>query len=63
MTGVCLVYVWFVTLGSFVVKRGYRHLIDCKAGRDKSYFRLGWDWMDRCRHLNLPWNLRFQLYL
>ncbi len=63
MLGVCLVYVWFIALGSFVVKGGYRHLIDCKARRDKSYFRLGWDWMDRCRRLSLPCNLRFQLYL
>ena len=37
MLGVCLVYMWFVALGSFVVKRGYRHLIDCKARQDKSY--------------------------
>jgi len=63
MLGVCLVYVWFVALGSFVVKRGCRHLIDCKARRDKSYFRLGWDWMDRCTRLNLPWTLRFYPYL
>ncbi len=59
MLGVCLVYVWFVALGSLVVKRGYRHFIDCESRRDKSYFRLGWDWMDRCRRLNLPWTLRF----
>ena len=45
--GVCLVYVWLVSLGSWVVKNGLRHLVDRKDRRDKSYFRLGWDWLER----------------
>ena len=46
--GVCLVYVWLISLGSWVVKNGLRHWVDRKDRRDKSYFRLGWDWLERC---------------
>jgi hypothetical protein len=56
---VCLTFVWFITLGSWVVKRGFRHLIDHKSRRDKSYFRLGWDWIERCLRLNHPVPIRF----
>lgn len=45
---VCLVFTWSITLGAWVVKRGFRHLIDHRSRRDKSYFRLGWDWLARC---------------
>lgn len=51
MLGVCIAYVWLISLGSWVVKNGYRHLIDRKDRRDKSYFRLGWDWVQRCLRL------------
>ncbi len=57
--GVCITFVWFITLGSWVVKRGFRHFIDHKSRRDKSYFRLGWDWLERCWRLNQPLPLRF----
>ena len=56
---VCLTFVWFITLGSWVVKRGFRHLLDHKSRRDKSYFRLGYDWMERCLRLNQPVPIRF----
>ncbi len=46
--GVCLVYVWLIALGSWVVKNGKRHLVDRRDRRDKSYFRLGWSWLKRC---------------
>lgn len=59
---VCLTFVWLITLGSWVVKRGFRHLIDHKSRRDKSYFRLGWDWLKRCMRLNQPLPLRFKPY-
>lgn len=62
LLGVCLAYVWLISLGSWVVKRGLRHFIDRKSRRDKSYFRLGWDWLARCRRLHLPIPLRFQPY-
>jgi len=54
MLGVCIAYVWLVALASWVIKNGYRHLIDRKDRRDKSYFRLGWDWLRRCFRLGLP---------
>ena len=60
--GVCLAFVWFIALGSWVVKRGFRHFIDRKDRRDKSYFRLGGDWVRRCTRLNLPLRLQFSPY-
>ena len=63
MLGVCLAYTWLISLGSWVVKRGYRHLIDRKDRRDKSLFRLGWDWIERCCSRNLPFRLQFIPYL
>jgi hypothetical protein len=56
---VCITFVWFMSLGSWLVKRGLRHLVDHKSRRDKSYFRLGWDWVERCLRLGLP--IPFQL--
>jgi hypothetical protein len=56
---VCLTFVWLITLGSWVVKRGWRHLLDHKSRRDKSYFRLGWDWIERCLRLQEPVPIRF----
>jgi len=49
--GVCVAFVWLISVGSWVVKRGKRQFIDCKSRRDKSYFRLGWDWIARCLRL------------
>jgi hypothetical protein len=60
--GVCMTYVWLIALGSWVVKRGFRHLLDHKSRRDKSYFRLGWDWLRRCVRLGQPLPLRFLPY-
>lgn len=59
---VCLVFVWFITLGSWVVKRGFRHFVDHKSRRDKSYFRIGWDWLKHCSRLNNPIPLHFLPY-
>lgn len=60
--GVCITFVWFICLGTWVVKRGYRHFIDRKDRRDKSYFRLGLDWLKRCKRLNEPFKLHFRPY-
>ena len=60
---VCITFVWMITLGSWVVKRGFRHFLDHKSRRDKSYFRLGWDWIERCLRLNQPVPIRFHPYL
>lgn len=59
---VCINFVWFIALGVWIVKRGWRHLLDHRSRRDKSYFRLGLDWLDRCFRLNDPVPLRFTLY-
>ena len=56
---VCLVFTWLIILGAWVVKRGLRHLIDHKSRRDKSYFRLGWDWLARCLRFADPIPIRF----
>lgn len=63
MLGVCIAFVWLITLGSWVVKNGYRHLIDVNCRRDKSYFRLGWDWVARAIRLGHPVRLHFKPYL
>jgi hypothetical protein len=63
MLGVCIAFVWLITLGSWVVKNGHRHLIDVKSRRDKSYFRLGWDWIADCMRLSHPVRLHFKPYL
>ena len=60
---VCITFVWFISLGSWVVKRGLRHLVDHKSRRDKSYFRIGWDWVERSLRLGLPIPFQFILYL
>lgn len=60
---VCITFVWFICLGTWVVKRGYRDFIDRKDRRDKSYFRLGLDWLKRCKRLNEPFKLHFRPYL
>lgn len=60
--GICIVFVWLITLGSWVVKRGFRHLVDHKSRRDKSYFRIGWDWIEFCFRLNRPFLLVFRPY-
>ena len=63
MLGVCITFVWLIALGSWVVKNSHRHLIDHKSRRDKSYFRIGWDWIERCMRLGLPIRLHFRPYL
>jgi hypothetical protein len=62
LLAVCWVYVWFLTLGSWVVKNGLRARLDVKSRRDKSYFRLGWDWIDDCLRLGNPFRLWFVPY-
>jgi len=59
---VCINFVWFITLGAWIVKRGLRHFVDHKRRRDKSYFRIGLDWIDRCLRLDDPVPLHFVPY-
>lgn len=60
--GVCLVYVWLIALGSLVVKRGLRYLVDRRSRRDKSYFRIGWDYLEHRLRLGEPIPVRFSPY-
>lgn len=62
MLGVCLVYTWLVALGSRVVKHGLRRLVDRNDRRDKSYFRIGWDWFERTLNHGKPFRIRFAPY-
>ncbi len=59
LLGVAIAYVWLISLGSWVVKRGLRHRLDRKKRRDKSYFRLGWDCAERCMQSGKPIRLCF----
>jgi hypothetical protein len=47
-----MVYVWLIALGSRVIERGLRYLVDRRDRRDKSLCRIGWDWIERCFALN-----------
>lgn len=60
--GVCWAYVWLIALGSWVVKRGWRHLVDRRDRRDRSYFRIGWDYLEHCLRLGMPIPVRFEPY-
>lgn len=62
MLAVAINYVWFVALASWVVKNRRRRLIDHKSRRDKSYFRLGLDWICYCARCSIPVALRFVPY-
>ena len=57
-----IAYIWLISVGSWVVKNGLRHLIDVKSRRDKSYFRLGWDWLARCLRFKSSLPIRFIPY-
>ena len=59
---VCIAFVWLTALGSWVVKKGLRHFVDHKSRRDKSYFRIGWDWLARCLRLDDPFHCCFRPY-
>ena len=54
------VYVWLITLGSRIVKRGLRFTVDRRDRRDKSLFRIGWDWIERCLALGCHIPLSFR---
>jgi len=55
-----MVYTWLIAPGSRVIKRGLRYLVDRRDRRDKSLFRIGWDWMERCLALNKQVPLTFK---
>jgi hypothetical protein len=57
-------YLWLVSLGRWVVKKGYRKLIDDGSRRNWhfSLFQLGVGWMERLHSFTLPLPLLLYLY-
>jgi hypothetical protein len=49
---VCLLFVWFVTLGVAITQLGLASLVDRADRRDLSFFRRGFDWLDRVLEIN-----------
>lgn len=45
LTVLALNYLWLTSLGRWLSKTGQRALVDAKARRQLSYFRIGWDWL------------------
>lgn len=56
---VSLLYVWLVTFGSRIIKRGQRHLVDRTNRRDFSIFRIGFNMLERCLSNALPFKISF----
>lgn len=57
---VCILYVWLITLGEYVLVHGFQGDVDRRDRRDLSLFRLGWDWLDRRLTLRDPFPLRLR---
>ena len=51
-----IVYLWFISVGRWVVRRGYRHLLDSSSSRDWGFslFQLGFSWKTHLQALGLP---------
>jgi hypothetical protein len=62
---VCLVYVWFVSIGRWVVKKGYRALLDAGASNawQQSLFSLAVAWQNRLRSLDQPMRVFWFVYI
>ena len=57
-----LVYVWLVAVASYLIKRGWRSLIDRTGRRDRSYLTLGARWIRRCLRNRTPPQVRLRPY-
>ncbi len=62
---VCLVYLWFVSIGRWVVKKGYRSLLDAGAsdGWQQSLFSLAVAWQNRLRTFDQPMRVFWFVYV
>jgi hypothetical protein len=60
-----LAYLWLVSIGRWVVKRGYRRLLDDGTARNWhfSLFQLGVGWLERRHSYTLPLPVLLYLYL
>lgn len=61
---VCLIYLWFVSVGRWLVKRGYRHLLDAGPVHawHASLFALAVAWQHRLRTFDQPLRVFWFLY-
>ena len=62
---VCLVYLWFVSIGRWLVKRGYRTLLDAGASDawQQSLFTLAVAWQNRLRTFDQPMPVFWFVYM
>ena len=62
---VCLVYLWFVSIGRWLVKRGYRTLLDAGASKawQQSLFTLAVEWQNRLRTFDQPMPVFWFVYM
>jgi hypothetical protein len=62
---VCLVYLWFVSVGRWLVKRGYRSLLDAGVSTawQQSLFTLAVAWQNRLRTFDRPLPVFWFLYM
>lgn len=62
LVAVCLVYLWLMHVGAYVIKRGWRKLVDRTDRRDRSLVEIGRHWVRRrCIHDQVP-RIRFIPY-
>jgi len=55
LLAVCLVYLWLMHVGAYVIKRGWRKLVDRTDRRDRSLVEIGRHWVRRrCSHNQVP---------
>ena len=59
---VVLLYVWLISEGSRVIKKGLRHLIDRRDRRDFSIFRIGYNMVERVLALSEEFGIRLIPY-
>lgn len=55
LLAVCLVYLWLMHVGAYVIKRGWRKRVDRTDRRDRSLAEIGRHWVRRrCLHEQVP---------
>jgi len=57
---VCLLYVWFLAFGTYLVQVGLRTEVDRTDRRDLSLFRIAWDFLHRALLWGLPFEVLFK---
>ena len=51
---VCLLFIWLIALGEYVLTHNLANRVDRTDRRDLSVFRLGWDFLEDCLRLGDP---------